>query len=180
MGSAASRIISLTSVYSIAYSDADQRKHQRSASLAFVRGSHRGPVNSPHKWPVTRKMVPFDDVIMLSGARFWIVICLQHLSVCLKIIENASVVKQTHYPDSKVHGANMGPIWGRQDPDGPHVGPMNFAISVRIELPDRIQVTRICLSKLHVGHPIGSDNSLTHLRHQAIIYTNAGLLWIGP
>ena len=32
------------------------------------------------------------------------------------------------YPYSKVHGANMGPIWGRQDPDGPHVGPMNFAI----------------------------------------------------
>ena len=31
-------------------------------------------------------------------------------------------------PNSKVHGANMGPIWGRQDPDGPHVGPMNFAI----------------------------------------------------
>ena len=33
-------------------------------------------------------------------------------------------------PDNKVHGANMGPIWGRQDPGGPHVGPMNFAISV--------------------------------------------------
>ena len=33
-------------------------------------------------------------------------------------------------PDSKVHGANMGPIWGRQDPGGPHVGPMNFAIWV--------------------------------------------------
>ena len=31
-------------------------------------------------------------------------------------------------PDSKIHGANMGPIWGRQDPSGPHVGPMNFAI----------------------------------------------------
>ena len=31
-------------------------------------------------------------------------------------------------PDSKVHGANMGPIWGRQDPGGPHVGPVNFAI----------------------------------------------------
>ena len=31
-------------------------------------------------------------------------------------------------PDSKVHGANMGPIWGRQDPGGPHVGPMNSAI----------------------------------------------------
>ena len=31
-------------------------------------------------------------------------------------------------PDSKIHGANMGPIWGRQDPGAPHVGPMNFAI----------------------------------------------------
>ena len=31
-------------------------------------------------------------------------------------------------PDSKVHGANMGPIWGRKDPGGPHVGPMKFAI----------------------------------------------------
>ena len=33
-------------------------------------------------------------------------------------------------PDSKVRGANMGPIWGRQDPGGPHVGPMNFAMWV--------------------------------------------------
>ena len=31
-------------------------------------------------------------------------------------------------PDSKVHGANMWPIWGRRDPGGPHVGPMNFAV----------------------------------------------------
>ena len=36
------------------------------------------------------------------------------------------------YPDSKVHGASMGPIWGRQDPGGPHVGPMNFAIWVKL------------------------------------------------
>ena len=35
-------------------------------------------------------------------------------------------------PDSKVDGANMGPIWGRQDPGGPHFGPMNFAIWVVI------------------------------------------------
>ena len=41
-----------------------QRKHQSSASLAFVRWIHRGLVISPHKWPVTRKMFPFDDVIM--------------------------------------------------------------------------------------------------------------------
>ena len=64
MGAIASQITSLTIVYSIVYSEADQRKHQSSASLAFVRGIHRGPVNSPHKWPVTRKMFPFDDVIM--------------------------------------------------------------------------------------------------------------------
>ena len=42
----------------------NQRKCQSSASLAFVRGIHRRPVNSPHKGPVTRKMFPFDDVIM--------------------------------------------------------------------------------------------------------------------
>ena len=59
-------ITSLTSVFSTVYSDADQRKYQSSASLAFVRGIHRGPVNSPHKWPVTRKLFPFDDVIMAS------------------------------------------------------------------------------------------------------------------
>ena len=64
MGAMASQITSLTIVYSTVYSDAYQRKHQSSASLAFVWGIHRGPVNSPHKWPVTRKMFPFDDIIM--------------------------------------------------------------------------------------------------------------------
>ena len=64
MGAMASQITSLTIVYSTLYSGADDRKHQSSASLAFVWGIHRGPVNSPHKWPVTRKMFPFDDVIM--------------------------------------------------------------------------------------------------------------------
>ena len=65
MGTISSQITSLTIVYSTVYSDAEQRKQQSSASLVFVRGIHRGPVNSPHKWPVTRKMFPFDDVIML-------------------------------------------------------------------------------------------------------------------
>ena len=64
MGTIASQITSLTVVYSTVYSGSDQRKHQRSASLAFVRGIHRCPVNSPHKGPVTRKMFPFDDVFM--------------------------------------------------------------------------------------------------------------------
>ena len=64
MSAMASQITSLTIVYSTVYSGGDQRKHQCSASLAFVWGIHRGPVNSPHKWPVMRKMFPFDDVIM--------------------------------------------------------------------------------------------------------------------
>ena len=66
MGAMAFQITSLTIVYSNVYSGADQRTHQNSAPLAFVRGIHQWPVNSPHKGPVTRKMFPFDDVIMLG------------------------------------------------------------------------------------------------------------------
>ena len=73
MGTKASQITSLTIVYSTVYSDADQRKHQSSASLAFVRGIHRWPVNSPQKWPVTRKLFLFDDVIMLQTS--WGCLC---------------------------------------------------------------------------------------------------------
>ena len=70
MGTMACQITSLTIVYSTVYSGSDQRKHQSSTSLAFVRRIHRGPVNSPHKWPVTRKMFPFDDVIMYCGLSY--------------------------------------------------------------------------------------------------------------
>ena len=64
MGAMTSQIASLTIVYSSVYSGTDQRKLQSSASLAFVRGIHWWPVNSPHKRPVTWKMHPFGDVIM--------------------------------------------------------------------------------------------------------------------
>ena len=64
MGAMAFQITSLTIVYSTVYSGLYQRKHQSSASLAFVRGIHWWPVNSPYIWPVTREMFPFDDVIM--------------------------------------------------------------------------------------------------------------------
>ena len=65
MGAKTSQITSFVIVYSTVSSGADQRKHQSSASLAFVRGIHRWSVNFPHKGPVTRKMFPFDDVFML-------------------------------------------------------------------------------------------------------------------
>ena len=64
MGVLSSQITSLTTVYSNVYSGADQRKHQSSTSLDFVPGIHWRPANFPHKWSVTRKMFPFDDVIM--------------------------------------------------------------------------------------------------------------------
>ena len=63
-----SQITSLTIAYSTVYSSADQKKHQSSASLAFVRGIHRWPVNSPHKGPATGKMFPFDNVIMIHAS----------------------------------------------------------------------------------------------------------------
>ena len=64
MGAMAFQIASLTIVYSTVYSSTDQKNPSNSASLAFVRGIQQGPGNSPHKWPVTWKMFPFDDVIM--------------------------------------------------------------------------------------------------------------------
>ena len=91
MGTMASQITCLTIVYSTVYSEADQRKHQSFASLAFVPGIHRWPVNSPHKWPITRKILPFDDVIMMfficytlyiscSSSLLW-----HHVAMCLSI-----------------------------------------------------------------------------------------------
>ena len=70
MGPMSYLIASLTIVYSPVFSGAYQREHQSSASLAFVRGINRWPVNSPHKGPVTQKMFPFDDVIMYSPKHF--------------------------------------------------------------------------------------------------------------
>ena len=64
MSAMASQITGVLIVCLNVCSVADQRKHQSSMSLAFVRGIHRWQVNSPHKGPVTRKMFPFDDVIM--------------------------------------------------------------------------------------------------------------------
>ena len=83
------QINSLTIVYPIIYSDADQRKHQSSASLAFVRGIHRGPVNSPHKWPVTRKMFPFNDVFTFARSRY---------------LTNKSEINTLHKRDTMVAG----------------------------------------------------------------------------
>ena len=66
MGAMASQITGVSIVSSTVRSGTHQRKYQRPASLAFVRGIHQWPVDSPHKRPVTQKIFPFDDVIMFT------------------------------------------------------------------------------------------------------------------
>ena len=126
MGTMASQITSLIIVYSTVYSGADQRKHQSSASLASVRGIHRGPVNSPHKWPVTRKMFPFDDVIMYMLAvyryritpraltrfyanRYDMAYNISNLFCSIKVIlkENLRVLNQYFPPPCSYHDLDM-------------------------------------------------------------------------
>ena len=88
MRTMASQITSITIVCSTIYSGADQRKHQSSASLTFVRGIHRWPVNSPHKWLVTRKMFPFDDVTMLCQVHVQLLLNHVMLSSPLNLFED--------------------------------------------------------------------------------------------
>ena len=101
MSTIASQITSLTIVYSTVYLDADQRTRQSSASLAFVCGIHRGPVNSPHKWPVTRKMFPFDDVIMFR-VHFIYAVDIRHMN---KYLCSHTACAMITYP---CHGCNGG------------------------------------------------------------------------
>ena len=95
MSTVASQISSLTIVNSLVYSGADQRKHQSSASLAFVRGIHRWPVNSPHKWPVTREMFPIDDVIMMTREldSWQLMVCISLMFFCA----NCAVQNEIYY-----------------------------------------------------------------------------------
>ena len=115
------------------------------------------------------------------------------------IIENLTTL-----PDSKVHWANMGPSWAPCWPNEPCYldACLTMSCDTAIGLPRvyhtrivkeisrahkfeipllnkmvRGRVTHICVSKLTI---CGSDNGLSPGRRQAIIWTNAGTLWIGP
>ena len=151
MGAIASQITSRTIVFSTVYLDTAQRKHQSSASLAFVRGIHRRPVNSPHKWPVTRKMFPFDDVIMRernSNAKetrpivLWKMCCdcgFQHYcdvtmgSIASLITSLTSVYSTVHSgADQRKHqsSASLAFVWGihRRPMNSPHKWPVTRKI----------------------------------------------------
>ena len=68
----------------------------------------------------------------LSGNDIWETDCLQRITP-----QPGAITVLMKYPHSKVHGANMGPIWGLRDPGGPHVGPKNVAIGVDIAISQR-------------------------------------------
>ena len=74
MAAMASQITGVLVVCLTICSGTDQRKHQSSASLPFVREIHRWPVNYLHKGPVTWKMFPFDDLIMIMAKTKWLFI----------------------------------------------------------------------------------------------------------
>ena len=97
MGAIASQITSLVIVYSTVFLGADQRKHQSSVSLAFVRGIHRGPVNSPRKGPVTRKLLPFGEVIMQCPRVFdETFVCSEVMTEHICFTINPSTVRQNY------------------------------------------------------------------------------------
>ena len=107
MGAMASQITSFTIVCSTVYSGADQRKHQSPASLAFMRGVHRWPVNSPHKGQVTRKMFPFDDVIMnLTTMRN------SYMDNCYNAVNFPEQPRNRH-PIARPSGRNRCISWGQ-------------------------------------------------------------------
>ena len=97
MSAMACQITGVSIVYLAVYSGADQRKHQSSASLAFVRGIQRWPVNFARKGPVTQKMFPFDDVIMERFPVFvsFIIVFLSSLSVIKQINTHFVVIFMT-------------------------------------------------------------------------------------
>ena len=115
------QVTGVSSVCPTVGSSAVKRKHQSSASLAFVRVIHRWPVNSPHNRPVTRKMFPFDDVMnvrIFEEENFK-----EHTYTIIGSGE--ATVSTMHfnyeiYPDSRVHGAYLGPTWPRWAPCWPH------------------------------------------------------------
>ena len=139
IGTMTSQITSITIVYSTVYSDADKRKHQSSASLAFVRGIHRWPLNSLHKGPVTRKMFPFDDVIMVSPCELTIMdMDNKEKSRPVSTTRHSSCSRQLCYPILQLRlkrsyvacfilsqiARFMGPTWGSIGDDRTQVGSM--------------------------------------------------------
>ena len=141
MSAMVSQITLLTIVSSTVYSGADQRKHQSSASLAFVRGIHRSPVNSPHKGPVTRKMFPFDDVIM---SKFDHIITSHHIITSITSTESVQLYVHSSW--------NGGICWFRKNLSAyaVHSHFLNKHRVIRSKATDRTILSREIIAKVSV------------------------------
>ena len=89
------------------------------------------------------------------------------------------LIHMKHIPDGKVHGANMGPIWGRQDPGEPHVGPMNFAIWETIKYDHSVRVASFKPDQSH-GCANVSSATLKDMDKMALYKTTVkhNTMWI--
>ena len=148
--------------------DADQRKHQSSASPDFVRGIHRWPVDSPHKEPVTRKMLPFDDVILFNlilsapylpmayhhqvlghlQAQWWLGSGPTYRPDNLRLIHwvpnkraDILLAKFPNAPDNKI----LGPTWGPPGSCRPQMGPILAPWTLLSGAVSRQQMTAVRL-----------------------------------
>ena len=128
--------------------------------IEFVFSTHIGKsqvcsFNWVIQYPLVAYILTFHNQLYLSDMLLTWTICISikiHQDTCLEFHRarpviltacynvqvqptlTATNVMVINYPESKVHGANIGPIWGRQDPGGPHVGPMKFA-TCRVNTP---------------------------------------------
>ena len=127
MGLMASQITSLTIVYSAAYFGHRSKKTSKLCVTGLCAGNSPGTGEFPAQMASNAENVSIwwrhhdvEPVLSHYMNQWW--------TWPLSEPVMSHHKQQTAIPDSKVHGANIGPIWGRQDPGGPHVGPMNLAI----------------------------------------------------
>ena len=159
MGVLASQITSLTIVYLNVYLGADQRKHQSAASLAFVRGIHRSPVSNAENvsiwWRHHGLLVRRDrhNPCCPWAPRTYLspIMSAFYSSYCYKVIDILVVI---------IHWLIV-------------VSKMQYGKVQLIEAEWRIHPSLKWVT-------IGSDNGLSPVLRQAIIWTNAGILLIGP
>ena len=70
------------------------------------------------------------NFVIFANCVLSIALCLFCIKPLKCVVKFGDVLVTNTYPDCKVDDANMGPIWGRQDPGGSHVDSLNFAIWV--------------------------------------------------
>ena len=117
----------------------------------YVRGIYRSPVNSPHKGQVTRKMFPFDDVIM--PIQFWKIYQSQHVRQ-----------KEIHSLMAGFRGPTWGPYGVDRTKAGPMVAPWTL-LSGFIYFPNEIQHDNIQCVKLSLVKSNGTPQRINgHVR----------------